>query len=257
MLMQKVQDVIRDFSGLVGVYYKNLRTGESFGINDDRAFVAASVIKIPVMVEVFNQVEQGKLTLGTMLEVRDADKVPSCGAIRLMHTGLNVTVQDLCYLMIDISDNTATNILINQVEMEQINATMQHLGLKETRANRLLFDVKAKECGLQNYFAPREIGLLLEQMWRGELVSPAASCAMIEILLNQQLNSKIPYYLRGVSIAHKTGEDDGTTHDVGIVYAEEPFILCLASNDTYVPDTENGFREIARLCYEHSRGNKS
>lgn len=257
MLIRKVQEVIQDFTGLIGVYYKNLATGESFGINDDRAFVAASVIKIPVMVEVFNQIAEGRLTLDKLLVVKEADKVPSCGAIRLMHTGLNVTVEDLCYLMIDISDNTATNMLINQVGMAQINASMQGFNLKETRANRLLFDVKAREAGIQNFFAPREIGWLLEQMWRGELISAEASRAMIEILLNQQLNSKIPYYLREVKIAHKTGEDDGTTHDVAIVYAEEPFILCLASNDTYVPDTENGFRQIARLCYEHSQGNKN
>ena len=252
MLLQKVQDVISNFSGSIGVYYKNLMTGEEFGINEEKAFVAASVIKIAVMVEVFHQFTQGRLPLDKLLIVQDSDKVPSCGVIRLMHTGLNVTVLDLCYLMIDISDNTATNMLINQVGMDNINARMQSLGLQQTRVNRLLFDVKAREAGLQNYFAPKEIGILLEKMWRGDLVSAEASQKMLDILLNQQLNHKIPYYLPDIPIAHKTGEDDGTTHDTGIIYAEQPFILCLASNDTNVPETEHGFRRIAQICYEKS-----
>lgn len=252
MLLEQVKNTVQAFSGLVGVYYKNLVTGESLGIHEDHSFVAASVIKVPIMVEVFRQIAHGTITLDTLLPVREEDKVPSCGVLRMMHKGLTVTVQDLCYLMIVISDNTATNILIQTLGMDRINTSFQKMGLQKTRVNRLLFDVEARQRGLQNYFSPLEIGTMLEGMWSETLISPEASRQMIDMMLNQQLNHKIPYFLRGVNIAHKTGEDDGVTHDVGIVYAAQPFILCLASNDTDVVETEMGFREIARICFEHS-----
>lgn len=251
MLKEQIKEILQSFSGLVGVYYKNLITGESFGMNEDQPFVAASVIKVPIMVEVFRQVTTGTLTLDTLLPVHEEDKVPSCGVLRMMHKGMSVTVEDLCNLMIVISDNTATNVLINTLGMETINAALQGMGLTTTRVNRLLFDVEARKRGLQNYFAPVEIGQLLEAMWAETLITPEASRQMIDILLNQQLNHKIPYFLRGVKIAHKTGEDDGVTHDVGIIYAQQPFVLCLSSNDTNVVATEMGFREIARICFEH------
>lgn len=254
MLKAKITEILQPFSGLIGVYFKNLITGETLGINEEQSFVAASVIKVPIMVEVFRRVEAGNLALDTYLPVREEDKVPSCGILRMMHQGLSVTVEDLCSLMIVISDNTATNILINALGMEALNSSLRAHGLEKTRVNRLLFDVEARRRGLQNCFSPAEIGNLLESMWAQTLVSPEASRRMLDILLNQQLNHKIPYFLRGVKVAHKTGEDDGVTHDVGIIYAQQPFVLCLASNDTDVVETEMGFRRIAQICFEHCGG---
>ena len=95
----------------------------------------------------------------------------------------------------------------------------------------------------------REIGMLLEKAYRGELVSPAASRQMLDILLAQQLNGKLPFFL-DCEVAHKTGEDDGITHDAGIIFAPKPFIVCLFSNNTDVPPFERLMQDIARELYE-------
>ena len=105
-----------------------------------------------------------------------------------------------------------------------------------------------RAAGIENTVSAGEIGALLEGLYAGALVSPQASAQMLEILRNQKLNGKMPFYLkpRGIACAHKTGEDDGITHDVGIVYARKPFVLCMLSEETEVPAFERLIQEIAR-----------
>lgn len=248
--------LLKDLPGKIGFYYKNLNTGESCGLNDRESFLAASVIKIPILIEVFNQVEKRLLSLDETITLRPKDKVPPCGVLTYLHNGLEATIKDLCILMTIISDNTATNMLINRIGLENVNRLLDELGMPITRLNRLLFDTKAKAAGRENFFSPREIGLLLEKMYKGELVSPKASQQMLDILREQQMNQKIPYLLpANIPIAHKTGEDDGITHDVGIVFAKNPFVICFAANGTDVRKAEKALREIALLCYIHCSEN--
>lgn len=238
--------------GKIGFYYKDLVAGESWGLNENVPLMAASVIKIPILVEAFTRMEAGELDPNETVVTRQEEKLPSCGALNYLHTGLAVTVEDLCTLMIILSDNTATNMLLRRFGMDAVNARMRALGLKETTVNRLLFDSDAAAKGLENYISPSEIGSLLERMYTGSLVSPKASKKMLEILKNQRLNGKMPFYLHGlgVKIAHKTGEDDGITHDVGIVYAKHPFIACFCSNEVDVPRFETAIQSIAKELYD-------
>lgn len=253
MWYESIKEQVCSLPGIIGVYYKNLKSFESYGLNDEKRFLAASVIKIPVLIEAFNQEYKRKISFEETIRVTDDDKVPDCGAIAYMHEGLEVTIRDLCNLMIILSDNTATNILIKYLGMDNINTTMKLLGLEKTRINRLLFDSNEQKKGKENYFSPLEIGLLLEKMWNSELISPMASQEMINILKLQQINHKIPYFIpKDVAIAHKTGEDEGITHDVALVFSNDPFILCFASNKTDVAKAEIAMRNIAVLCYEHT-----
>jgi beta-lactamase class A len=120
------------------------------------------------------------------------------------------------------------------------------LGMKKTRLNRRLYDFERENQGIQNVFAPQEIGELLEKMYMRTLISRSASEFLEEVLLQQQINHKIPAKLPyDFKVAHKTGEEEGTTHDAGIVYAKEPFVVCFASNDTDVPEFEDFIREIS------------
>lgn len=247
----KILQPLYECPGKTGFYYKNLSTGETWEFNSQTPLVAASVIKIPVLVEIFSLLEQGELRRDEMFRVKEKEKLPSCGALNYMHTGLEVTLQDLYTLMIILSDNTATNMLIRRVGMERINAAMRGLGLKATTLNRLLFDSEASSRGVENYISAQEIGFLLEQMAAGKLVSPSASAEMIRILKDQRLNGKMPFYMKGkAQIAHKTGEDDGITHDVGIVFAPQPFVACFCSNETDVPQFETAIQKITRDLYE-------
>lgn len=245
-MKEHILDQLKALKGQVSFYYKNLITGETFGYQEDMPLQAASVIKIPVLIEAFSRIQGGDLEKDQTVIIRKEDKLPSCGALNYMHDGLAVTIEDLYTLMIILSDNTATNLLIRQLGMNNINTTLQELGLHNTRINRLLFDSKQSTLGIQNYISAYETGVLLEKMYFGELISPEASLEMLRILKNQRLNGKIPFFLHGkADIAHKTGEDDGITHDVGIVYAPQPFIVCFCGNEVEVPVFERFMQDIS------------
>ncbi len=241
-----LQEQLGQFKGKTGFYYKNLVTKETICYHEYEAFQAASVIKIPVMIELFRRFEEGTLSKTDTLKVREEDKLPSCGALSYLHEGIEVTLLDLCTLMIILSDNTATNLLIRLLGMKEINQTLSSLSCKVTRLNRLLFERELSRQGIQNYVAPAEIGYLLELMYQKELISASASEEMIAILKNQQLNGKIPFFCTdSTEIAHKTGEDDGITHDVGIVFTKKPFIIAFCSEDVDVPSFERRIQEIS------------
>lgn len=249
-MKDKIIEQIKSVSGKVGFYYKNLVTGETMQHGTDIPLQAASVIKIPILIEAFKRMEAGTIHKTDLFTIRKEDKLPSCGALTYMHDGLQVTLEDLYTLMIILSDNSATNILIKEFGMDSINATMKDLGLKSTRLNRLLFDKEQSALGIQNYIATEEIAWILEKMYLGELVSESASAEMISILKKQRLNGKIPFFIHGkADIAHKTGEDDGITHDVSIVFAKQPFILCFCGNEVDVPVYERLMQDVSDMLF--------
>ena len=245
--MERLKQRIREASGHVAVYYRPLDGGCAQMYNEMMPVIAASIIKIPIMVEAFRQFEAGELDPAATHRVTAEEKMPSCGALNRMHDGLEVTMRDLVELMIVLSDNSATNILIDILGIDRVNATLEAEGLKVTKLRRKLFDRAGMEAGLSNHVCAREIGVLLERMYAGTLISPEASAQMLEILRNQKLNGKMPFFLkpRGIACAHKTGEDDGITHDVGVVYAKNPFVLCMLSEETDVPSFERLIQDVA------------
>lgn len=253
MNRQWIQEKLQALPGKIGLYYKNLKTGEVFQYHADESFRAASVIKLPLLAALLYEVKAGKLRFDDRLTVTSRDKVPSCGALNYMHNGLEVTLLDLCYLMIIISDNTATNMAIRLLGFDRITSIFRSFGLEKTCILRLLFDEEAQARGIENEFTPREIGELLEKIYRGQLIDSSMSELMIHILKQQQINHKIPFLLpQAVEVAHKTGESSGITHDVGIVFAEAPFILCFASNETDVPLAEYTLHRLSRYFYDYS-----
>lgn len=247
-ILQSLLPRLAALPGEVSVYGMDLTTDEACAYQADIPLVAASVIKIPILIEAFRQARDGLLSMDEMFAIRPEQKMPSCGALTYLHDGLQVTLRDLCVLMIILSDNSATNILIDRLGMKNVNRTMRELGLTQTMLSRKLFDQDAQAKGIQNHITAGEMGLLLEKMYRGLCVSPQADADMLGILQDQRLNGKMPFFLHGegVKIAHKTGEDDGITHDVGIVYAQHPLILCFASQHTDVPAFERFIQDSAR-----------
>lgn len=242
---ENILEQIKSVPGKVGFYYKNLITGDTLEFQKDLQLHAASVIKIPILIEVFSRLETGGMEKSEVFTIHDKDKLPSCGALTYMHEGLQVTLEDLYTLMIILSDNTATNLLIKRLGMESINKTMQSLGLRQTKINRLLFDAEQSAKGIENTISTGEVALLLEKMYRGELVSPRASEEMLTILKKQRLNGKIPFLVpKNIEIAHKTGEDSGITHDVAVVYTPRPFIVCFCGNEVNVPEYERVMQEV-------------
>lgn len=250
----EIKKIMTNLPGKIGLYYQDLSTREAFGITEHEGFIAASVIKLPILIAVLNKIHKGELNKNDQVTMSALDKVPGCGALRHMHNDLVVTISDLCHLMIVLSDNTATNILIRLLGFDYINQIFTEIDFKTTKLNRLLFDYEKHLQGIENYFSPLEIGQLLEKIYKKTILTEELCDEVIDILKKQQINHKIPYLLPDhIEIAHKTGEDEGITHDVGLIFGKKPFILCFASNKTDVILAEAALRRIALICYEHSK----
>ena len=249
-LKNSILERVAAFPGHTSIYFKDLTTGEHFGYNEQEPMCAASVIKLTVMAELFRQVEAGQVSREQKLVVADENRVPICGVLTLMHSGMEVTPMDLCWLMITISDNMATNMLIDLLGVDNIQENIRRLGLEGVSISRKLFEKRPGFREKTNYVSAAGIGKLLEMIYRGELVSREASREMMEMLLAQQCTNKMPLLLPGEGrTAHKTGEDDGITNDVGIVFAKEPFVLCFAYNGPDVPQAERTLRQLALDLY--------
>lgn len=239
--------------GSKAMYFKNLVTGETFGYNEDQSLQPASVIKLAIFMRYLQLASEGKIDPKEEIIYGDEDRLGGCGALKAFRGTQKVSIETLWELMITISDNSATNLLIKRLGREQLVEDFKAMGLKVTKLNRLFFDSEAAARGIENEISAREMGELLEKIYRREWVNEEVSAYAEKVLLDQQVNHKIPGYLEGsIAVAHKTGEDDGISNDVGIVYAKEPFILCFVSTYTDVPAWERFMRqtalELTELC---------
>ena len=240
---------LRATQGKVGFWTKPL-DGEATGFNEDLPLVAASVVKVPVMVEAFRQFRAGLLDPDEQVTIRPEDRMPSCGALTYLSDKVRPTLMDLTTLMIILSDNTAANLMIDRVGVDAVNRTMEERGVPGICLRRKFFQPQLAALGVTNTVTARGCGVLLEKMAKGELLGGEDDAKMLSILYNQRLNGKIPFFLHGVKIAHKTGEDDGTTHDAALIQAKRPFVLCMLSNDVDVPEYERLMQDTARELYE-------
>lgn len=251
---QQILSRLKALPGKIGFYYKNLVTGDTISYNEEESFMAASVIKLYIMAEALRQCKAGILSREDLVRIDKSRCVPSCGALTYMHDGLEVTIEDLYTLMIILSDNSATNFLIDILGEESINDCIRQLGGEKTSLNRKMFDVEKSARGIQNYVCPVELASFLEKLYNGELYDAECSEHMLSVMKNQRLNGKIPFYIHTIpnrgAIAHKTGEDSQITHDVGIVYAKQPFIVVFLGNETDVAAYEREMAEISLLLYQ-------
>ena len=252
----KIQEKLQELPGSISFYYKNLVTGQEFSYREDEKMYAASVIKLYIMADAFYRIKQGQLDPDRIYVMKKEDYVPSCGAVAYMHEGLEVTVMDLITLMIIFSDNTATNILIDLLGMDQINEEIKQMEIEQVWLRRKMYDIEKSRQGIQNQITAKQTGILLQRMYEGTLVDEESSRKMLSIMKNQQLNGKIPFYLNALDpepdIAHKTGEDSGITHDVGIVYAKQPFVVCFCGNETDTPAYERVMAELSLELYKEN-----
>jgi beta-lactamase class A/uncharacterized membrane protein len=215
-----------------GIYAKSLETGEEIAIDADRQMDTMSVIKIPLMVEVFQQIKDGTFTLKDKYTLTAEDVLPGTGLMRSLDPGAVVTVKDLITLMNIVSDNTATDVLYRMVGgPDAVNRRMESLGLKMTRApapSRTWFEALRAAPSAADFHraarhpyglsTPREIGMLLERMERGTLVDKASSDLMLQIMRGQIYRSRIPRLVSGFRIPHKTGDFlPYIANDVGVL----------------------------------------
>lgn len=268
MNTERVKEKTEKVRGRIGVLFEDLTAGEGFTVlkgQDEDVFESASVIKLWIMSCAYEMADQGRLDLDSTVILREEDMVPGpgvpdyhsddveghltedmfpeSGMLNYLHAGTELTVRDLIRLMILISDNTACNMMIDLLGMDNINCHIANLGCTRTILNRRLFDTRPEVRGKENMFSLSEAADFFRKMYKGELVSPEASREMCALLQNQQYTYKMPFFIRQIPIAHKTGEDTGIENDVGIIFSNKPFIFCFASNEADEPGA-------VRLCQD-------
>jgi beta-lactamase class A len=219
-LQSNIERITKSVAAEWGIYVKCLETGEEIAINAEKPMDTMSVIKIPLMVEAFRQLEAGKFTLADKVTLKESDKRPGTGVIRSLDPGAVLTIKDLLTLMIIVSDNTATDLMYEKVGgVKQVNELMQSLGLKSIHAtgpadawfkalraapSRDQFHAEGKHpFGLSS---PHDMGRLLEMMKRGQAVSKSASEQMLQMMRGQVYSSRLPKYVTGFIVPHKTGD---------------------------------------------------
>lgn len=239
------------FPASTAVEVMDLATGYHIGYNAGAVMPAASTIKVPVMVEVFRQLEAGRFELDRRVTLLASDKDYGSGELCDAPDGSTYTVDELLAKMIDISDNTATNMLIRLVGLRSINRTMNHLGLDQTHLRGYVrTDSWSVRQALES--SPADMVRLLVMMAKRELVDDWSSNEMISILEGDQINTLLPEPLPpGIAVAHKTGSFFDTLNDVGIVYGEDPYVIAVMT--THLPSLDMGrtfIRSLSLMAFQ-------
>ncbi|RPJ56751.1 MAG: serine hydrolase [Acidobacteria bacterium] len=241
----RVRAEIAQFPGKVSLFAKNLDSGVNYGFGADDLVRTASTIKVPVMIEAFAKVAAGRVQWTDKVLLTDAKKISGSGVLQELSDGLQLGLRDAVTLMIVLSDNTATNLVLDVLTTDAVNARMEGLGLTQTRILRKVGGggvSKAGENAANARFGlgvatPREMVLLLEKLERGDVVSREASTEMIKLLKRQQDHEGIGRTLKGVEMATKPGALDRLRSDVGILYTRRGRIAMAITCDE-MPDVD-------------------
>ena len=228
-LDDQVKTLVTSFKGKVNVFAKNFDTGETYALNADERVRTASTIKIAVMIEAFARVAEGKAKWTDEVVLTKEKKVSGSGILGELSDGLKLTLRDAVNLMMILSDNTATNLVLDVLTTDAVNARMESLGFKQIKIMRKVGsggesmagkDPENKKFGL-GFATPREMVLVMEKLERGEIVSPAASKEMIELMKSEQGRNAIGRSLWNVPMASKYGALDRLRSAIGILYTKK------------------------------------
>lgn len=203
--------------------------GDRIEHRENEAFIAASTIKIAIMIQLFRKVDAGESSLDEIYALREEDICIGSGVMQGLHIGTELTLNDVCYLMMSISDNTATNVLIDHVGMDAVNTTMRELGLKDAVLARKMRGGPAIEGEGENLGSPAEFALLISTILDGKAASAESCEAMLEILKTQANNRRIGRYVpAGMEWGSKTGSHTTTVNDVGFVMTKDgPLVIAV------------------------------
>ena len=211
--------------------------------------LSASTIKLVIMAELMRRVHIGETSLENRITVTAQMKTGGDGILKELEPGHSFTLKELLTLMIIISDNEATNILINFLGMEFINQMAQTMHLKQAHLGRKMMDSKAEEAGHDNYICAEDIKDVLKSIYEGTCIDKESSKMMLDILKQQQQSSRLQLYLpESVVIAHKCGDLDCVENDGGIfLLPKHPYILVVLTNE--MPSNKDGREAIGKISW--------
>ncbi len=227
-----LDSLARNFHGILGYDIENLDTGERWSYRGDETFPTASLIKVAVLVQLFDLVDHGKISLSDPLTLLDVDKEPGSGVLQFMHNGMMPTVGDAAKLMIILSDNTATNLVLDRTGIRPVWDKMESLGLHHTKIHSKTFlrntsvamDSSAKY-GL-GVSTPNEMAHLFTLIAEGKAVSPKADSAMLDILRDNADMDSMQRHVDGLAVPHKTGATDSVRTECALFPLQSRVVAC-------------------------------
>lgn len=232
--------------------------GFSYRRDADEVFASASVIKLPILLAVLDEARRGGVSLDEEFALPRGRAVGGAGLIEFLHEGAVLTLGDLLLFMICLSDNAATNLVIERFGMDRLNGYWTNLGLKVTRLRRLMMDKEARLAGRENTISAAEVQFLLGELAHPRAIDVDIAQQAVTLLARQQFTAGLGFFLPEARVAHKTGELEGLFHDVGIIDGDSggaPSIIYtfLSDGATNVGDSQVLAGRIGRLVYGLTR----
>ena len=249
----QLQEILSGTRGAMGLTVMDLTNGKRFDINENFLFPQGSAIKIPILMEVYKQAAEGKFKHTDLLPVKKKQQVGGSGVLKELGDATSqLSIRDLAVLMILVSDNTATNMLIDLVDMENINRTMASLGLSQTMVQRPMMDTAARAQGKENLSTPAEAARIMEILYRGEFLDRAACDDMLAILKKPKrggINAGLP---AEIPVAFKPGGIPGVSTEWAIVYLKErPYVVVVMENYELENEATAAIKDISRTVYDY------
>lgn len=247
---ERLGSLTKQLDGIAGYVITDLRSGEHYTSLPDETFPTASSIKVFILAEVYRQAAEGKFSLNDIRPLPASARVGGSGVLAMLgERSVSMSIRDYCVLMINLSDNSATNFLIGLVGMKPVNDLAAALGCRSTKLQRIMMDVAAAKAGRENISTPADLALMMQKLYNGEVVSKQASEDMLSILsLDKEgaLRSGVP---AGVTLANKGGDIDGVRCDAGVVYLEDaPYVICVMTK--MLRNAEDGVAAITGISKE-------
>lgn len=256
ILAEKMRSELRRIAdethGVVGAQVLDLATGDRVGVNDTLTFPQGSTIKVPLLIELYHQAAAGRLDLATRVPVRAADRTGGDGLLQHLGDGTSqLSLGDLAVFMITVSDNTATNMLIDRVGMDQVNATLRELGVPQVRMQRKMIRPKDSAAGNENIATPAAAATIMARIARCELPIPKDRCGelrrLLEIPKGGPIEASVP---EGVRVAWKPGEIEGVNTMWGLVdLPGRPYVVVGMVNYSDADEAMRALRRIADAAY--------
>ena len=247
-LRRQLDAIAAAHHGVLGYSVINLDTGERLAMRGDETFSTASLIKVPILVTLYDLASKGELSLDDPLTVLKIDQVPGSGVLQFMHPGMSLSVHDAAVLMIVLSDNTATNLLLDRIIIRRVWDKMEKLGLPHTKVHSKTF-LRISSVAMDSSVkyglgvsTPNEMAHLFELLARGKAVSPAADSAMLDILANNADGELMQRGIDSLRVPHKTGATDSVRTECALFPLQSRVVACgftKQNRDTrYVVDNE-------------------